>query len=1650
MFKKGDRVISTHFLHKGEYEIAQYPANLHNHPHFLDEPDKPNPDWAITTDGTPIYTSYLSKLDGKAIPDLENIADDLIGDKDVSPRFRTHLVEFLHEAYGLRASTLQPDLSCFVNAQANTYSYQKQSETNNIAGDVQLCAVRASKGKIREVVPDCKSLNFAESKVLFDSGAFPEVIANCRVTPKESLQRQLKAIASLPKFKETWLVSYDRLIDEKHIGGKRIKQRWTVEEGESAVNETVEAAKYFNSQRHELSGYTLIQSCQGVDAKQYLRCVEQVLQYCDQSDVVGLGGWCILGKQPSYLQTFWETINLVIPVIAAHGITKVHIFGVTWYKPRPNQPLPPLQPMLWLCDQYGIELSTDGRSPIANALWQDTNRAGATFPYWRHNLAWVKAEFATLRDSPLYQAPPGWSKQGMGNKVENDSQNQSLDFRFQNSTPSTKESDISPEIKAQAIFNQFKDEMGGFTSAVELSESQMELVEGIGACYYHIRKDEQVTIRKLAVLPECQKQGWGRLLVYRVICKAIEEKKTSVFLKCPSNSIANQFYEKLGFKLETTEQGKNQPINHWRYRIELPLLFYCGGGGKLDGKSQYDAIALNAGWSLGINSSGKNIPHRHMMMVDNDYKNYKHEQHLEMVKRNKPLIATALDVTSPEQLPEVLMQAEELSKYAGRVLIIPKCDVQIPEKYWLGYSVDSNYGSTPLSPEWFGSRPVHLLGGSPKKQALAYPQMNVISLDANYAQNLATNFCKAVWTDGERNIEKRENGCYEAFSLSAKNLFEFWRKDFSLASETKPVPKESDKWYTPPNIQDLVAQVLGEIDLDPCADDGRHIAAAHHYTATDDGLNQEWQGRVFMNPPYSCPGVWMAKLQAEVKALRVSEAIALVPAATDTNWLSPLLESQPVCFWKGRIKFLDKNYKPQKSPARQSHCLVYWGADSQKFKQVFDDVGVVKNVKNEQKVKVRNHQKYYSDCDWGIVKGSIPKNGKIDVKMGDRFWIAVDVADVETDMQVKILPPNSSIKKDFSGQTGEVLKTMHLVYLPEEDAKVQFDSDEIEVLTTTTEQKGHKTMTTFQFSETARIAEQITQLQKQLEQLTASLKPYQEYEQKAEELRLEVAAHGTLMEGKGISRNGLMNWAKSLYNAASGQELNFLGDTATIAAQNEEIAKLKSELASARHQASDARELQEELRKISLSSVEVAAKLKLCEEQRDQALTKITDMTAASVNVAENLKSVKKELLTQTEVSEVLRRENAILAAKNQKLEALTDNMDAQLAEQQLMPEVEALKQETEGLKSSNKELRAQREQLEKKIEIYAQDTKEIDSYVAQVKQLEKENHTYQEMYEGQKAQKEQWENDFYKIRKERNQLEKQLKQSLQQPITDAKEPAIFNLGDIVQHEEGQVGTVNYIPEPSTGIVSVKMVDGVKNLHIKNLKFVSRGTSWTSAKTQESESPDFQEGDRVCVKAENDELEHLLDRQGTVVGIKGNSVAVLFDATDNEGQCEVITNRDNLVLLSEATPENHAHIKASNFIATIRTKAGANNITWQNISEVCQGDRLILKELLLVATTKIQKGLIQKLPSLMVDYITETGDITDMQWLGDKFKSEVEALLEAKKSLPYHPNDWVRNLETGEVLQIRSFDGEWLSVKQDNKISSLHKSEVELVQQEAA
>ena len=147
---------------------------------------------------------------------------------------------------------------------------------------------------------------------------------------------------------------------------------------------------------------------------------------------------------------------------------------------------------------------------------------------------------------------------------------------------------------------------------------------------------------------------------------------------------------------------------------------------------------------------------------------------------------------------------------------------------------------------------------------------------------------------------------------------------------------ETPEWCTPAELVTKVVEVLGEIDLDPCADPEHRIPAKAHYTQKQNGLSRGWAGKVYMNPPYGreLPD-WVAKLCLEYTAGSATEAIALVPARTDTEWFNALRDF-PRCFIRGRLKFSEsQNSAPFPS------MVVYLGSDPNRFTEIFSELGDV-------------------------------------------------------------------------------------------------------------------------------------------------------------------------------------------------------------------------------------------------------------------------------------------------------------------------------------------------------------------------------------------------------------------------------------------------------------------------------------------------------------------------------------------------------------------------------------------------------------------------------------------------------------------------------------------------------------------------------------
>ena len=148
----------------------------------------------------------------------------------------------------------------------------------------------------------------------------------------------------------------------------------------------------------------------------------------------------------------------------------------------------------------------------------------------------------------------------------------------------------------------------------------------------------------------------------------------------------------------------------------------------------------------------------------------------------------------------------------------------------------------------------------------------------------------------------------------------------------------SADWYTPPAIVSAVVGVLGQIDLDPCAEDRdpKTVPARVHITKADDGLAADWFGRVYMNPPYgSAIPYWIAKLLDAYTSGAVRSAVALVPARTDTDWFWPLY-NYPICFVHGRL-----NFSAHENSAPFPSALVYLGRDKEDFARHTRDMGRV-------------------------------------------------------------------------------------------------------------------------------------------------------------------------------------------------------------------------------------------------------------------------------------------------------------------------------------------------------------------------------------------------------------------------------------------------------------------------------------------------------------------------------------------------------------------------------------------------------------------------------------------------------------------------------------------------------------------------------------
>ena len=225
----------------------------------------------------------------------------------------------------------------------------------------------------------------------------------------------------------------------------------------------------------------------------------------------------------------------------------------------------------------------------------------------------------------------------------------------------------------------------------------------------------------------------------------------------------------------------------------IPKLICCVGGNR-----RFAEIALDAGFLYGAQlPSTIYFP---LFFADQNWKRPQRVAYMVALARWRPAMAVMVDWEREQYLPEVLSWAEEAAQYVEQIVIVPKVIGGIGKlprrvaqcEVVLGYSVPTKYGGTEL-PLWeFAGWPVHLLGGSPQKQMMAWahlmPIAKVISTDGNTHSLMATRHCR-FWVPGTAQYASNRwwpslteadgkvwpnDAPYEAFRRSCKNIVLAW------------------------------------------------------------------------------------------------------------------------------------------------------------------------------------------------------------------------------------------------------------------------------------------------------------------------------------------------------------------------------------------------------------------------------------------------------------------------------------------------------------------------------------------------------------------------------------------------------------------------------------------------------------------------------------------------------------------------------------------------------------------------------------------------------------------------------------------------------------------------------------------------------------
>lgn len=152
------------------------------------------------------------------------------------------------------------------------------------------------------------------------------------------------------------------------------------------------------------------------------------------------------------------------------------------------------------------------------------------------------------------------------------------------------------------------------------------------------------------------------------------------------------------------------------------------------------------------------------------------EEHLEVVKRERPRYAVAPDIEDSDNLDAILSQADRLAEYAEVVIVVPKAvkPDSVPSRFRVGIPAQDRFGGMPWPVwEYRGCGEVHILGGSPKRQQELSEYLEQVNSVDSASPAKGAEFGD-IWTgDG---WDELDTNFYDRIEQSMNNCLRMWNE----------------------------------------------------------------------------------------------------------------------------------------------------------------------------------------------------------------------------------------------------------------------------------------------------------------------------------------------------------------------------------------------------------------------------------------------------------------------------------------------------------------------------------------------------------------------------------------------------------------------------------------------------------------------------------------------------------------------------------------------------------------------------------------------------------------------------------------------------------------------------------------------------------